>query len=329
MSEPIRYSSTMMQLTNTPNEFKIGAAAKLAGISPNTIRTWIRRDYFQPTHVTDTGNRLISSSDIKRLVMMKTLIDSGDSIGTIAKLSDDALAKRLAEATHIADSSQLLQSKNLLANIKPAFLGQNVIARYGIISKRFWSPLLFEKIADIKEHLDQQNEIDVIMIDFRMSSELQELVDFAKSKEDAVVVALFDFLPRDTVRELSEADIHLIRGPINADYLEKELGRILAFTQHKRTSNPLSEKPPSRIFDDKQLSEISNARPKIKCECPGHISSIVANLASFEDYSKACEIKSAEDKEFHEYLAEETARARHIMELALVRLCAHDGITVN
>ncbi|MCH6256184.1 MerR family transcriptional regulator [Puniceicoccaceae bacterium K14] len=313
----------------TSNDFKIGAAAKLAGISPNTIRTWIRRNYFTPSHVTESGNRLISSEDIKRLVMMKTLISSGDSISSIASLTDDALAKRLAEATYIADSSQSLQSRSLLTNIKPAFLGENVQARYGLISKRFWSPVLIEKIDDLKVYLEKEGDIDIILIDFRLSSELRALVDYAKSEKERTVVALFDFLPREIVKELSDADIQLIRGPINADYLEKELGSILSAIQHKRTSNPLDYTPPARIFDDAQLSQISNAQPTIKCECPRHISSIVSSLAAFEDYSKICEVQSTEDREFHNYLADETARARHIMELALVRLCAHDGISIT
>jgi len=65
----------MIHEQKIPDGFKIGSAAKIAGISPNTLRTWIRRGYFAPSITSPNGERLLDSADLRRVKNLKTLVE--------------------------------------------------------------------------------------------------------------------------------------------------------------------------------------------------------------------------------------------------------------
>lgn len=75
--------------------YRIGAVAKLTGISPDALRVWERRYAVVTPARTSSGGRLYSDDDIARLRVMKQLVDAGDSIGIIAMLTHEELAARI------------------------------------------------------------------------------------------------------------------------------------------------------------------------------------------------------------------------------------------
>ena len=78
--------------------YRIGAVARLTGISPDTLRIWERRyDIVEPER-TPKGGRLYSQQDVTRLTMIKTLVDSGHAISTVANLPLEELNRRLNNA---------------------------------------------------------------------------------------------------------------------------------------------------------------------------------------------------------------------------------------
>lgn len=89
-----------------------------------------------------------------------------------------------------------------------------------------------------------------------------------------------------------------------------------------------SEEIPTRLFDDIQLSKISNISTSIECECPHHMASVLAELNAFEKYSQECENKNPEDETLHHLLHLRTAQARSMMEDALAILIAAEGIDI-
>jgi|SRR5579871_1011948 len=73
-----------------PLEYPIRAAAKLTGISVDTLRAWERRyDAVTPTR-TERG-RFYDERAIRRLLLLKSAVESGHSIGTVASLPDTKL----------------------------------------------------------------------------------------------------------------------------------------------------------------------------------------------------------------------------------------------
>lgn len=84
--------------------------------------------------------------------------------------------------------------------------------------------------------------------------------------------------------------------------------------------------PPERLFSVEQLARLLEITSEVDCECPNHLSRIVDGLLAFEEYSANCESRDAEDAALHAYLHKETAKARAIMETALVELVRFEKI---
>ena len=64
-------------MNNERSEFSIGVVSKLTGINPGTLRMWEKRyDGFSAKR-SPGKSRLYDDSDIKRLRLVKRLLDNG------------------------------------------------------------------------------------------------------------------------------------------------------------------------------------------------------------------------------------------------------------
>lgn len=70
--------------TLDPNLAPIQAAAIRSGVHANTIRAWEQRHQAVAPQRSDTGRRLYSEADIKRLALLRRATESGYRIGNIA-----------------------------------------------------------------------------------------------------------------------------------------------------------------------------------------------------------------------------------------------------
>ncbi len=319
----------MIHESDASTGYKIGTAAKMAGISPNTIRTWMRRDYFTASIETDSGERILSSEDLKRLISLKTLIDLGDSIGRIARLDTDALQKRLAELKSTSENTYANEIPSL-ADLEAGFVTSSTSVRLSAATPLFWNSKTFESVESLSEHAAGDHNLSIALIDSQgpNPAEKTAILEFAKKNPEITVVLIFDFMPRSLLKDLAKAQVHLLRWPVNSIMLERYLYSLMPSISHPRSSAAMISEPPPRLFNERQLSEIANSLPELKCECPRHVSALVTSLGAFEDYSQQCLNDSEKDKEIHEYLHMETAKARRTMELALIRLCKEDGIDI-
>ncbi len=73
-----------------PAQYPIRAVAKLTGISLDTLRAWERR-YQAVMPARTEQRRLYGEADIRRLLLLKSAVDSGRSISQVAALSDTEL----------------------------------------------------------------------------------------------------------------------------------------------------------------------------------------------------------------------------------------------
>ena len=76
--------------------YRIGAAARLTGLSEHLIRVWERRYGAVEPHRTDTGIRLYSDGDVARLRLLKRATERGHAIGTVAQLENGQLERIVA-----------------------------------------------------------------------------------------------------------------------------------------------------------------------------------------------------------------------------------------
>jgi DNA-binding transcriptional MerR regulator len=64
----------------------IGAAAKKAGISRQSLQYYLMVGLLEPTEVTSTGRRLFDDKSIERIKLIKNLNDSGYPLRAIREL---------------------------------------------------------------------------------------------------------------------------------------------------------------------------------------------------------------------------------------------------
>jgi methanogenic corrinoid protein MtbC1 len=69
-------------------KYRVGMVSKMTGLSTHTLRMWEKRYAAVLPHRTEAGGRLYSDADVERLRLLHTLVQSGHSIGGIAKLPD-------------------------------------------------------------------------------------------------------------------------------------------------------------------------------------------------------------------------------------------------
>ena len=84
---------------DTSPAYAIGVVSKLTGIHPETLRMWERRYAVVQPGRSKGGSRRYSDADIQRLSLIKTLVDAGHQISTIAALSYSQLKARIDATT--------------------------------------------------------------------------------------------------------------------------------------------------------------------------------------------------------------------------------------
>ena len=70
---------------------KIGAVARLTGVSVHTLRKWEDRYGAVEPRRTEGGGRIYTRTDLKRLALIKRMADAGMSLREMAKLSLEEL----------------------------------------------------------------------------------------------------------------------------------------------------------------------------------------------------------------------------------------------
>ena len=86
---------------------------------------------------------------------------------------------------------------------------------------------------------------------------------------------------------------------------------------------------PARKYPDSTLARVAGISSKVLCECPRHVAEIIAQLASFEEYSQECLNKNSEDAHLHAYLSSISGSARALFERALEMVAEHEGIDLS
>ena len=103
----------------TDTKHSIGAVARRTGLSTYLIRVWEKRYGATEPARSETGRRLYSDQEISRLTLLKQATEMGESIGQIAKLSDEALKSLVAAG----------QNPAFVSAGEPTGYDQNVISR--------------------------------------------------------------------------------------------------------------------------------------------------------------------------------------------------------
>jgi len=310
--------------------YRIGKVSKLTGITPDTLRIWERRYAAVTPLRSDTGGRLYGTDEITRLKLIKTLVDSGDSIGNVASLSRDELQHRIDETHGITSKLEIdrplqlvLVGESLSTQLQNI---QGMNAEFQLVARFHNMQALRAETKKIK--------CDILIIEKSTlhPETAAQIVDMTNLVNAAHTVIIYRFAARDALDQLPKSKCSTLRSPVNLEELEDHC---LSLNARQATHDlELASKSkndvhaPPRRFDDAALAKIASISPTIKCECPQHLAELLAGLAGFEQYSNECESRNQQDAELHAYLSRTASHARHMIEDALEMVIEIENIQV-
>lgn len=316
------------------NTYRIGAVARLTGISVDRLRAWERRYGVVETRRTEALGRIYTRGDVERLTMIKQLVDLGNAISSVANLDDTQLRERLQQ-----DSRSSQQSNERLAHkpVRAVAYGETLAAVLRASLDRLPGILLagaYRNFDDFQRHVTSLAP-EVLILEYAgvypdTVDELTELLSRSGAKRAVMVCG---FGRHDVFRSLKDHGAVILRSPVSLEELELacryagEPRHEGVDARHHPMPTDLPELIPPRRFRDEDLIHLASIARSVECECPEHLISLIGSLAAFEAYSATCQHRNADDAALHGYLHRVTAHARALIEEALENVAEMEGLT--
>lgn len=339
--------------------YEISAVARITGLSTHNLRVWERRHKVVEPVRTDTKRRLYSRDDVRKLGLLKALVDSGHSISQLASLNISQLEQRLNESGQSAapgTSPRSDASGTLARRCRLAVAGHFVRSLFddeGALSDQFRVISGHDSTDQLRREVRPLSVDAVIIEEATLFDERVEAIQQMLSKIKAQrAIIVYQFAPRPVISRI-EADfpqITALRAPANATEIRLACLAGMSLSKQSRTKQGERGKPgvlddsaealdgdtavaenaiPERYFSDSELAAIARLASSIKCECPQHLASLLSGLLAFETYSSQCENRNEDDAKLHAYLHGATATARATLEKALVAVLDSEDIHLN
>lgn len=305
--------------------YRSGVAARLAGLPVETLRVWERRYNVSGADRSPHGQRLYSAEQVRRLGLLKRVVDLGHPIGTVASLPFEELA---AMSGTLPPQTEPARDGATAAPLRVAVVGAAMARRLAAV--RTDPPL---DIVHTCATLDAAPAalpgvpLDVLLIESsEMSAETVPLIAAARAAAPgAALVVMYRFCDSATVRRLREQGCLVARVP--SDPAEVAVLCSSALAGHPlQAALPVTPPAAPRRLDEHALAVLATAPNSINCECPRHLADILMLLGSFERYSQQCAARNQEDAALHQELSNSAGQARVMLETALERLARADGL---
>ena len=318
--------------------FRIGAVAKLAGIPVSTLRIWeLRHQAFSPSKTTGQ-HRLYSQDDVLKARLLKQLSREGHLVSAIASLDASALSRLYNPADRPAEPPLPPALLALPAKtVSLAVIGAGMAGR--VDSKKFTSHFLSHtiRVTDQFEGLAQAGagpfrekpQILLVKVNTLHDTVRAEIQALARRQGVLQTVVLYSFAKESVVEAMRVGGVLVRREPVSDYELSDLVSSVLIVDAAKSDGGVLSDAViPARKYSDDTLSYVASISTNVLCECPRHVAELIAQLASFEQYSQECLNKSDEDAHLHAYLHAISGSARALFERALDMVAEHEQIAL-
>lgn len=312
----------------TPQGYRIGAVSRLTGIPADTLRVWERRYSVVSPARSGSRSRLYATEDITRLTLIKRLVDRGDAISRVAALSTEELRERLrGDLRHRADGAQMRPCRvmvlgGLLADrLSPTLGPRDGVEVVGSYHDR----------ARLVEAAPALNP-DLLVLEYPTlhAEQAHDIAALLAQCGAGRAVVVYNFATRATLARLDLRRVLPWRAPVDPDELLRWCAATPALSDVVQDATleevDLGAPIPARRYTDGDLARILAMSTTVRCECPHHLADLVANLVAFEAYSRECESRSIEDAALHAQLHATTAHCRALIETALERVIAIEGL---
>jgi hypothetical protein len=301
-----------------------GTAARLAGISPSTLRIWEHRYGVVSPPRSAAGQRTYALADVQRLRLIKRLTGAGHAIGTLAHLGLDGLV-RLADGNEAATAPAQ----------RVVLVGRTLVDK---LDDRLQPPpaAVFDDLDHLERALAEAGTADVLVVHLpSLRGACADRVLAARAQLPArQVLVLYSFAAGVHAEALRAAGVKVRREPVGG----KELARWIAASSLMPPPAAMSPSKPTAVvapgasaarrYSDAELVALMEAPSAVACECPRHLAEIVTLLVGFERYSAECVSASPADAALHRHLQQVAAQARTLFEQSLARVVATDGAVV-
>lgn len=284
--------------------YRIGAVAKLTGISTDTIRAWERRYGVVEPNRGENNNRCYTEAHVSKLISVKRLVDAGQAIGTICRLSEQALQARthgiLGSPGHPAGG--LLKKWTVISVQQPDWLKACLKSQAGIETS--WVRGLEQFSASDEEF---------VVIDMPSLSEMNEKLVLRMLPDELAprCLVVYKFASRTQLRSLASKGIRLLKGPLEPFALVN----LLRGNGRSQAASPESA--------DFNALKTALQEGDVLCNCKNQLSGLMRALNRLEASSTGCSRARQIDGELQQQLLELTVQARSIMEHSLSDLVEH------
>ncbi len=322
---------------NTVNEaqpaaYRIGAVAKVTGISPDKLRVWERRYAAVIPERSANGGRLYSPEDIARLRLMRQLVEAGDSIGAVATLSVDALKARAAQIRQPAVTIAAQKA----APVRTAVVGHQLVLKMEAARDSLSALKLNASYRDLRSFENDPTRLNADLLLIEQATLQPEtavnVLEWMRKVNASWAILVYRFAAEETLRKLPKSVCSSLRAPVDMATIENHCAAVMlakhssATPATERAHEPLGALNPPRRYDDETLARIATMSPTVECECPRHLAELLTSLSAFEQYSAECESRNPDDAALHSYLSTTTAHARQMVEEALDQVIAAENI---
>jgi DNA-binding transcriptional MerR regulator len=319
-------SATSDEEKTSPPCYRSGAAARLARMPVTTLRIWERRYGVVSPPKSASGQRLYSSQDVQRLVLLKKLVERGHAIGSIARLELDQLDRLALTYTEAAFPADPVDhaSESTLVIVGTALarrLRGDLPALQSVSQPRL---TVFDDLKDAQAHPLKTDAL-VIHAPSLQDELVQAILTLGETCHAKVVVVIYAFGTENSVNALRYSGVRVYREPLEKSLAVQILRDLSPATQVRDSVKAYARTP--RRYSDEALALIAGRSSTIACECPRHLADLVRQLSSFEQYSDDCMSRAPADAALHRYLAEVANRARAMFELALERVAREERWT--
>lgn len=323
--------------------YRSSAAARMVNIPVATLRVWERRYQVVNPAQAPSGHRLYSSQDVRRLVLVKQLVNKGHGIGMVARMPTPQLQDLLDEADQ---TEGLLQRTGPSLPVRSAERGLAAPDRLRVLlvgpdaGVRWRATLETVSELDVVGSLDaspkaelraQHLQVDMVVADLGAihMDTVDWLVRLSKVVGARQMCVVYGFASSQVLEALRARGVILRRAPLAPkDLSHALLETVRGWQSVSEALRALPDPAPPPRFDGPALVMLAQAMPRVACECPQHLSELVTMLGQFEAYSADCESRQPADVTLHAYLYRVAGHARALMEEALVTVAKAEGVSL-
>ena len=298
-----------------------------------TLRIWeTRYGAFSPVK-TEGKQRLFEELDVSKALLLKQLTNEGHAISAIANLALEQL-RHMSNLQNIGQQRLTVSSAPLTLTVVGLAMANRIESKKFAVGLKQNTLKVTNVLADLaiatEAVLAEPSQVLLIKVNTLQTDVHRTIQALIQKHQFAQTIVIYNFAPEAVIEAMKFSGLIVRREPISDSELAELILSVLfvdqARAQEFGTSGAVIS---SRKYSDETLARVAGISTQVLCECPRHVAELIAQLASFEEYSQECLNKNADDAHLHAYLRSISGSARSLFENALEKIALHEGIDLH